>query len=217
MTVVCPAPPATGNDWRGFRDLLAALARLPSEAGDVPDVHVVPSSTIESLRQRDPNAWHHLFSTEMPAVYRYALSRVGNPSDAEDLAGRVFEEAWEHAESLHDRGLPPRAWLFGIARHLVNTHRRRWFRHQPALALEAFGGHAEDPGLDSEMLDLARALASLAAGHSEVINLRFIHGLSLQETAEVLGTTVDGVKGRQARALAELRLRLGGPPPAAAT
>ena len=211
MTVVCHAPPATRSDWWGFRYLLAALARLPSEAGDAPDVHVVPSSMIESLRQRDPNAWHHLFSTEMAAVFRYVLSRVGNHADAEDLAGHVFEEAWEHAESLHDRGLPPRAWLFGIARNLVNTHRRRWFRHQPALALEAFDGHAEDPGLDSELLDLAGAVASLAAGHGEVINLRFIHGLSLQETAAVLGTTVDGVKGRQARALAELRERMVGP------
>jgi len=62
-------------------------------------------------------------------------------------------------------------------------------------------------------MDLARAVASLAPGHGEVINLRFIHGLSLQETAEVLGTTVDGVKGRQARALAELRQHLVGPVP----
>lgn len=199
--------------WSGaLRVLFAAHAR-PSyyEDDDVelplPAGHE-PSSMIDRLRKRDSNAWHHLFSTEMTAVYRYALSRLGNPADAEDLVGHVFEEAWEHAESLQDRGLPARAWLFGIARNLVNSHRRRWFRQAPTLTLEAFDAPLDDPGLNPDMMDLARAIGALAASHGEVISLRFIHGLSLQETADVLGTTIDGVKGRQARALAELRDRM---------
>ena len=67
---------------------------------------------------------------------------------------------------------------------------------------------ATNPGLNDDRIDLARALASLDSGWSEVITLRFIHGLSAQETAEVLGITVDAVKGKQARALAELRKKL---------
>ena len=172
-------------------------------------MQLVPGSpVIDLLRRRDPESWRELFAEEMPVIYRYGMSRLGNAHDAEDLAGQVFEEAWKHAESLKDRGLPARVWLFGIARNLVATHRRRWFRQQPALALEAFDAPAIDPGLDTELIDLARSIAQLSSAHAEVISLRFIHGLSLQETAEVLGTTVDGVKGRQARALAELRDRL---------
>jgi len=165
-------------------------------------------SELGRLRRREPEAWHEFFVREMPAVYRYALSRLGQASEAEDATSQVFEEAWEHAEDLRDHGLPARAWLFGVARNVVNTHRRKWFRQPPALALEAFDGSAADPGLDPELLDLARGIAALEAAHAEVISLRFVHGLSLQETATTLGTTVDGVKGRQARALVELRKQL---------
>ncbi len=207
MIALAPGTEMKGCEWRGFRALFAALARIPW--GDGADESAAATPAIEPLRNRDPEAWRRLFAAEMPAVYRYAVSRLGNAADAEDLAGNVFAEAWEHAATLEDRGLPPRAWLFGIARNLVNTHRRRWLKRQPMLALEAFDGQADDPGLSADLLDLARGVAALTAGHAEVITLRFIHGLSLQETAEVLRTTVDGVKGRQARALTELRARLG--------
>lgn len=212
MTALCLGTEVKGCDWRGFRALFAALARVPWGNEEEEAEGQAPGTAIDPLRRRDPEAWRRLFATEMPAVYRYALSRLGNAADAEDLASNVFAEAWEHAGSLEDRGLPPRAWLFGIARNLVSTHRRRWFKRQPILALEAFDGQADDPGLSADLLDLARGVAALAASHAEVITLRFIHGLSLQETAEVLQTTVDGVKGRQARALAELRAQLGEAP-----
>jgi RNA polymerase sigma factor (sigma-70 family) len=73
------------------------------------------------------------------------------------------------------------------------------------LALEAFDAPDERMAMDAETLDLARAIQGLDRVQAEVVSLRFIFGLSLQETAAVLGTSVDGVKGRQARALKALR------------
>lgn len=188
---------------RGFWGLLLAVRSLVPDAAS-------PASTSEAsrLQRREPEAWRQLFEREMPAIYRYAQSRLANPSEAEDATSQVFAEAWEHADAFEDRGLPARAWLFGIARNVVNTHRRRWFGRPPAVAIEAYDGAAADPGLDADLLDLARSLAVLDPAHAEVISLRFIHGLSLQEAAIALGTSVDGVKGRQARALARLREHL---------
>ncbi|MBA4179915.1 MAG: hypothetical protein C0506_04930 [Anaerolinea sp.] len=163
------------------------------------------NSEASRLKSREPDAWRQLFEREMPAIYRYAQSRLANASEAEDATSQVFAEAWEHAEAFRDQGLPARAWLFGIARNVVNSHRRRWFGRPPAVAIEAFDGAAADPGLDSDLIDLAHSLSLLEPAHAEVVSLRFIHGLSLQETAIALGTSVDGVKGRQARALARLR------------
>ncbi len=191
----------------GLRALAAALARAnpePAESRHPPrDVQA-----FEPLRQRDPNAWNQLFTNEMPAVFRYVRARVGGTHEAEDLTSIVFEEAWKHADRLEDRGLPARAWLIGIARHVVATHHRRWFRSPPHLTLEAFDQPHQETGLSAELLDLANAVRHLSRSHAEVITLRFIHGLSLQETAEVLRISLDGVKGRQARALLALRERL---------
>ncbi len=171
-----------------------------------------PAAHRDALRRRDPSAWRDFAAAELNAVYQYVLSRIGNPADAEDLASQVFEEAWKHSASLHDSTVPARAWLFGIARNVVNTHRRNWFRKPPPVTLDGFDQSDDDRGLDPDMLDLARAIARLSKAHAEVISLRFIHGLSLQETAVVLGLSIDAIKGRQARALAELRDTLTGAP-----
>jgi RNA polymerase sigma-70 factor (ECF subfamily) len=178
--------------------LLAALETAPRLAA------TADTAKPGALNRRDPGAWHALFAAEMPAIYRYARARVGDAQAAEDIAGEVFEEAWKHADSYQDRGLPPRAWLFGIARHLVASHRRGWFRRPPHLSLESFDG-AGTNDLSPEMVDLAAALRRLPSSQAEVVTLRFVHGLSLEETAEALGATVDAVKARQARALTRLR------------
>jgi RNA polymerase sigma-70 factor (ECF subfamily) len=176
------------------------------------DTGTGPSAQIAALREHDAAAWNALFETEMAAIYRYTLSRTGVAQEAEDLTSQVFVEAWEHAHTLRDQGSLPRAWLFGIARNLVNSRRRKLFRQPPALALEAFDYFDDDSQLDPGLMDLAAAIATLRSAHAEVIVLRFIHGLSLEEAAAVLKTTVDGVKGRQSRALAELRKRLAAVP-----
>ena len=203
-------PSSPAERWRGI--LFAAAMRIATE-DDAPEGPPSPLavSRISALRGRDPQAWNELFASEHQAIYRYALSRLANPVDAEDATSHVFAEAWEHAESMEDRGLPPRAWLFGIARNIVNTRRRLFARRPPALSLEAFDGAADEAGIAPELLDLALAIASLERGQAEVIALRFIHDLSLQETAAALGTTTDAVKGRQARALGQLRRRLESP------
>lgn len=186
------------------RKLLAALAGHATTEDREPAEPV----QIRLLRRRDPDAWHALYSDEMRAIYRYARARVGSATDAEDLTARVFEEAWKHAESLEDRGLPPRAWLFGIARHVVASHRRHWLRKPPHLSIEGFDAAGDESRPSPELLDVARAIRQLPAKQAEVVTLRFLHGLSLQETAAVVGASVDAIKGRQARALAELRRML---------
>lgn len=163
---------------------------------------------IRDLRQRDPGAWRTLLMDETPAVYRYVRARVRSAEDAEDLTSEVLEEAWRCIGSLEDRGLPPRSWLFGIAARVVARHWRRHFRRPPALSIAAFDGTGGDPAGRTDSLDLVRGIAALKRQHAEVIVLRFLHGLSIHETASLLDASVDAIKGRQARALEELRRRL---------
>ncbi|GAB4321908.1 MAG: hypothetical protein Kow0010_02400 [Dehalococcoidia bacterium] len=209
MTADAWAAPGPGTLRHGgslAEAVRALFAALKGQAAERP--RPAESIAIRLLRRRDPDAWHTLFTTELQPIYRYVRARVGNATDAEDLTGRVFEEAWKHAESIEDRGLPARAWLFGIARHVVASHRRRWVRKPPHLSIDAFEPPADGTGTATDLLDLARAIGRLPSQQAEVITLRFVHGLSLQETAEAIGASVDAVKGRQARALAELRRML---------
>jgi RNA polymerase sigma-70 factor, ECF subfamily len=192
--------------------LLVAAQRIRAADGisrpAISPVASLPRTPNAALRNHDPEAWHDFFEAEHAAIYRYALSRLADAQDAEEVTSEAFAEAWENAASFEDIGLPARAWLFGIARNLVNRRRRRLFQRPPTLALEAFDCPADEPAMAPDLIDLARAIAALEKAHAEVITLRFIHDLSLQETAAAMGTTVDVVKGRQARALVRLRKQL---------
>lgn len=190
--------------WRGLRLLLAAFVNRDYDRHTRP----VSRGVHDLLRRRDPDAWRRVFEQEHAAIYRYAAGRLGPGAEAEDATSQVFEEAWEHAATFDDHGLPVRAWLFGIARNVVNGHRRRLIQRPPSLALEDHDRPADDPGLDAERLDLAKAIRSLETSWAEIVTLRFVHGLSLNETAAALDMSVDAVKGKQSRALAQLRKSL---------
>lgn len=184
-------------------------AAMPARA---PGAHswreAVDGTGHRALRDRDHESWNSLFDQESPAIYRYALTRLGDAGRAEEATSDVFEAAWKSAESFSDRGLPARAWLFGIARHVVANHRRSWLRKAPEISLDAYVEHGEAESHD-DRLDLVRAIARLTPGYAEVVTLRFLQGLTLAETAQVLGTTANAVKGRQLRALEALRELLG--------
>lgn len=190
---------------RGIESRLLALASL------LPAVESPSARTGDEagIRRRDPQQWRALYESERAPLYRYALSRLGSAEDAEDLVGQVFEAAWESAHRYEDRGLAPRAWLFGIARNLVLMRRRGLFRKPPPLALEAFDQPHSDSGMDASMIDLAAAIRSLPGDLAEVVTLRFLHGLTAPETAAVLDVPLSTVKGRQLRALERLRNALG--------
>lgn len=191
--------------WRGFRALFAAFVSHGFGHDDAS-----PRIAHEALRRRDQEAWRQVFETQHGALYRYAMGRLGSAAEAEDATSQVFAEAWEHAADFADHGLPVRAWLFGIARNIVNNHRRRLVQRPPALSLEEHDRAGHDPALDAGRIDLYKAIAALETSWAEVVTLRFVHGLSLHETAEALGMSIDAVKGKQARALAEMRKRLAG-------
>jgi RNA polymerase sigma-70 factor (ECF subfamily) len=196
-------PPTLASPGLG---LLQALSRSLQE--DAP-VTAPASGHVDFLRSGDPESWRILFEEESPAIHRYVFSRLGSNEDAEDVTNQVFEQAWRSIPRYRDEGLPLRAWLFGIARNLAGNHRRRFMARNAAFSVDALEIEDDTPGR-AEALDLAQAIAALEPSQAETISLRYIHGLSLAETAAVLGTTVDGVKGRQQRALANLKQRLSG-------
>ena len=167
-----------------------------------------PSDVLDSLRSQDPEAWGRLFVDDMPAIYRFVRSRLGDQFESEDVTSEVFERAWRAANTLKDRGVPPRAWLYGIARHVISSHRRRSLQNPQGLAVRDDDASESDPSLSPERVDLARAIARLGHKYGEIITLRFFHGLSVAEVALALGLSFDAVKGRQARALAALRADL---------
>lgn len=156
-------------------------------------------------------AFARIYSLLSPAVHGYLRSQgVDDPSGAtNDVFLRVF------------RGLPGfegtpagfRSWVFTIAHHLV-VDRRRFASRRPrevvAVRLPepaaAASSDPEDVAVAHDGFDrLLGVLDLLTADQRDVLLLRFVADLSLDEVAEAQGRTVGSVKALQHRALASVR------------
>jgi RNA polymerase sigma-70 factor (ECF subfamily) len=173
------------------------------------------------LRARSVPAWETLFERHFDRIYRYALARLRSREAAEDVAATTFDRALATIDSYSYRGRPALAWLYGIARNVVNETRRSDMRQgasgvvedsfqradgdRPAALLPLAADGTE--GLASRM-DLEQAIRCLTDTQREVVRLRYFAGLSAAEAGYVIGRPETAVYALQARALAALRRQL---------
>ena len=132
----------------------------------------------------------------------------GDRGQAEDVVQETLLRAWRHPEAL--TGRPVRPWLFTVARNLVvDAHRARQARppeagEAPLAVLPA----ADELDRALESWTVAEALADLSPQHRAVLVETYYRGLSVAETAAVLGIPPGTVKSRTYYALRALKLAL---------
>jgi RNA polymerase sigma-70 factor (ECF subfamily) len=188
----------------------AALGGRARGRGEARDADVL-REVVDGARSGDPAARADLFDRYHTAVYRYAVARVGSPTDAEDVVAETFLSALSALPRFRWQGVPFEAWLFRIAASKVVDVGRR--RQRGMVPLDAAGvdptDEAADPGgrLDraERQAELAAALDGLPATQRDVLVLRFLLGHTVQEVARAMDRTEGAVKQLQVRALANLR------------
>ena len=134
---------------------------------------------------------------------------MSDPQASEDLSSEVFLRVLEALKRGKVWRTTPDAWIFGIARNVVADHYRQQSRQTEVVLDERLampGGQSPDQRvMDTERHEeLARAITLLTDEQRDVILLRFMEGLSINDVAEVLGKTPGAVKGLQHRALRAL-------------
>ena len=149
-----------------------------------------------------------LYRRYAPAVQGY-LRGQGVP-DADDVLSEVFLQVARSLPRFRGDEDHLRAWVFTIARNrVIDSRRRRSTR--PQLADAPVPDRAAPPEDDPVDPGLVAALAGLTADQREVVVLRFVADLSLEEVASITGRPAGAVKSMQHRALAQLARILGDP------
>jgi DNA-directed RNA polymerase specialized sigma24 family protein len=158
-----------------------------------------------SLRQQ-PDL-DDIFAQFVDPVYRFLYSRLGNREDAEDLTSEVFLKAARQLDSGRAEASVAH-WLFTVARTVLADHWRRYYRTGAVLPLDDLrpgslpeGDAPPAPPSGAEGL-VAELLKALPDRYRMVLELRFLKGYTVQETATELGITPQNVKVIQHRALA---------------
>lgn len=179
---------------------------------------IVRDAVVQRAKDGDQTAFAELYETHAPRLYRYFLPRVsGHTQLAEDLTEEVFVRVLERFGQYEDRGLPFGAWLFRIAHNLLIDSRRRAPRH-PLVGLdecEEIDSPAATSSLDQALdhHELLLAMQRLTAEQQRVIQLRFLDGMTIADTAQAMTKTEESVKKLQARALHAMRRTLSEPLP----
>lgn len=180
-------------------------------------------SIVKKAQKGDSSAVGWLFDNHHEAIFRFIWLRVRDHALAEDLTGEVFMRMVAELPRYQNRDLPFRAWLYRIAHNLVVDNYRTDKSHM-SLPLEQVILHANPATHPDVMTDQAltiervqQALDNLDPAQREVVELRFLAGLSLKDAAATLNKTVAAVKSLQHRGLSTLRILLTETPHPSAT
>jgi len=164
---------------------------------------------IQRAKQGDKQAFALIYRETVQPIYRYVYRRTNNEQLAEDLTGDVFIKALEALPRYEDKGRPFLAWLYRIAHARVIDEYRRTDRRPDMQDIETMPIKFEqdmDEGLQQATITniLQKALSQLTDDQQQVIILRFIEGLSLEEVGLAMGKKANAIKALQHRAVRAL-------------
>jgi len=169
---------------------------------------------VELARGGDADAFGLLYDHYHVSVYRFVYYRVGSVALAEDLTSETFFRALRSMSSFRWQGKDFGAWLMTIARNLTADHFKAG-RTRLEYACEDMSPHDESTeGPETTVLAsltneaLLRALTELPEEQQECLVMRFLQGLSIAETAQILDRSEGAVKQLQLRAVRNLSKRL---------
>jgi RNA polymerase sigma-70 factor (ECF subfamily) len=182
---------------------------------------VAAAGDMELVRRalaRDGDAFRTIMKTHNQRLYRIARGVVRNDSEAEDIVQEAYMRAFTHLASFRGDALLT-TWL---SRIVINEALGRLRKKRRAAELSTSSGRvveakiiqfplnaSDDPErtmAQRQILQLVeRATDNLPDVYRTVFVARVIEGLSIDETAELLGVRPETVKTRLHRARALVR------------
>jgi RNA polymerase sigma-70 factor (ECF subfamily) len=150
--------------------------------------------------------WESTYRETVVLVYRFIYARVGNRPDAEDLTAQVYTRSLPRLH-LQAAMAEIRSYLMATARTVLADH----WRDRYDVQLTELGDdiaapipESRQPEVPDEEAGVRRAdavLAQLPDNYRRVLELRFLRGYSLRETAQEMGVSLGNAKVMQFRAL----------------
>jgi RNA polymerase sigma factor (sigma-70 family) len=163
------------------------------------------------LARTDADAFAELYDRHAGALADW-LARRSPPDAAQELFAETFAQAWCSRRRYRPAKGPARAWLFGIARHLLHdSYRRLAVEDRARRRLGVLEDTAPAPDADARLdaaalrAELETALEDLAPAVRVAVVLRVVEQLAYDELAARLGCSSQAARLRVSRGLRALR------------
>jgi len=156
-------------------------------------------------------AFLETIATLRPSLHRYCARMTGSVMDGEDVVQETLFEAYRKLDQ-YDDSRPLKPWLFRIAHNrCIDYLRRRGVRDEAEATVELPESTAAAEPAVATGPAVEHLVVTLPPKERASVLLKDVLGYSLEEIAELVDSTVGGVKAALNRARAKLAVA----PPAA--
>lgn len=164
---------------------------------------------IRRAQALDPGALAELYDRHFDGIYRYLYTRVRHQADAEDLTEQVFLKMVDSIARYRPQGVAFSSWLYRIAHNLLVDRYRRSGRDTVELSSDLHDVRPQvDPATMAQQSDdrrrLLLAIRRLTPEQQQIVTMRFIDGLDVDEIARLTHRRPGAIHSMQHRALASL-------------
>ncbi len=170
---------------------------------------------LQKLKNQDKEAFIKVYDAYVKDVYRFVYFKVGKEEEAQDLTSMIFLKSWNYIQTntLSD-SKTLRALVYKIARtSIIDYYRESGNKlevslddeNNPIEVLDEKQDLAADLDQAADLALIRQQLPLLKEEYREVIILRFVNDLSLEEIAAVTGKSRGNVRVILHRAIAALK------------
>lgn len=164
---------------------------------------------VEQAIAGDAESFGQLYDKYIDKVYRHLYYRMGNATEAEDLAAQVFLKAWNAMGRYRQMGRPFGVWLLSIGHNLLIDYYRSRKENAALDDVIIPAGDSADPVLLAEKsfasASLRQSIKKLKKDQQAVVVMRYIDGLEYGEIAKALNKSEGAVRVILHRSLLALR------------
>ena len=169
-----------------------------------------PSTLLKAARHLDKDALAQIFDLYAPDIYNYIFRLCYDSTQSDQIVGDVFSKLLDQLAIGKGPHTNLKSYLYQTAYHLFIDQAHEAKRIAPIEIVEFFAPehYTVQNAVENRALLDAIMLAinnDLTEDQRHVIVLRFLEGMSLKETAQIVGKNENSVKVLQSRAIAKLR------------
>lgn len=145
------------------------------------------------------SSWEAVYQDNVTWVYRTLFARVGNSADAEDLTSEVFLAAMRPLRLTASKP-EVRAYLRKTASTVLAAHWRATMGRE-ITTIDDIEVPDDDEAISSAAQRVAAVLDALPPHYRRILELRFLQGRSVRDSAHQMGVSLANAKVLQHRAL----------------
>jgi RNA polymerase sigma-70 factor (ECF subfamily) len=189
---------------------------VADDVTEMDETHVETWQDVRLAQGGDGEAFGQLYDRYVDMVFRFIYFRVNDRALAEDFTSETFLRALRRISSISYQGRDIGAWFITIARNIVLDHLKSARHRLELTTADTLEGKEQVASTEEAVLGvlqserLMQAVAQLGDEQRECVMLRFVHGLSVSETAQVMGKNDGAIKALQHRAVRKLADLVGG-------